>query len=60
MPAPKKKPLGKGIRWTEEDLDNLSEYTPDRQAEAIQYWRNNAEPEFVNLLDAEAEEVVDG
>lgn len=39
--------------WSDEDLDALSQVTPERQQEAAAWWRKNAPRRFKRLLDAE-------
>lgn len=56
MSDPPKKPLGKAIHWTEEDLDRLSRVTDTDVDHAVQVWRDTAPPEYRDLLDAATEE----
>ena len=39
--------------WTDEDLEALAQMTPERQAEAMAWWRQRAPGRFQNLLDAQ-------
>lgn len=53
-PKPKRKvPRGKALNWTDEDLDRLSQVTPEDIQQAAARWREAASPQYQNLLDAE-------
>jgi len=51
-PAPKVKPVGTHLNWTEADLDRLSDVTPEDQAAAKAFWRRQAPKPLRKLLDA--------
>jgi len=53
MAKQKRVPKGKALRWSEEDLDRLSEITPGDIERAREHWRANVPPMYRNLLDAE-------
>ncbi|HEY3265540.1 MAG TPA: hypothetical protein VGM37_01340 [Armatimonadota bacterium] len=50
-----KRPRGKAINWTDEEIAAMS--TPEAMMEAAEsaaeLWRQSASPEFADLLDAE-------
>lgn len=54
-PEEKRVPLGKGLGWTEEDIDRLAEITPQDIEEAKAAWRRDAPPWARELLDATEE-----
>ncbi len=49
-------PLGKPLDLSDEELDDLSEISPQDIAEAQAAWRRDAPPEFRDLLDAKPED----
>lgn len=51
--ADKKIPLGKPLKLTDEQLDQLAEVTPTDIEKAKVFWRTHAPEEFKTLLDAE-------
>lgn len=53
MAGPKRVPLGQPLQLTDEQLDQLAEVTPEDIEKAKAFWRNNAPPKFVTLLDAQ-------
>lgn len=53
MTPPKRVPLGKPLKLTPEQLDEMSKVTPADIVKAQQFWRQNAPKEFETLLDAQ-------
>lgn len=51
-PNKRRKPLGKAIRHTDEQLDELSQVTPADIEAAAALWRASVKPELRDLLDA--------
>ena len=56
MTTTKKVPLGKMLKFTPEQLDELAKVTPTDIVKAQEAWRNAAPKEFKTLLDAETVE----
>ena len=52
--AEKRVPLGKPLEWSDDDLDALSEVSPQDIPEAQGAWRRDAPPKLRDLLDATA------
>lgn len=50
----KKVPLGKAIRFSDEDLDQLSRVTPADIEKSKQAWKRTVPKEYKTLLDAES------
>lgn len=51
--APKRRvPLGKALKFTPKQLDDLSVVTPADIVKAQQFWQNNAPKRYKTLLDA--------
>ncbi len=48
-----KVPLGKPLKFTPEQLDELAKVTPTDIVKAQELWRSSAPKEFKTLLDAE-------
>jgi hypothetical protein len=53
---PKPKRPNPAPKWTEADLDKLTEITPADQDVAKKLWRERAPQAFKDLLDAETQE----
>lgn len=53
QPKKRRKPVGKSLRWTEQDRADLSEVKPADIKSAAEFWRAHAPPALRNLLDAE-------
>ena len=52
----RRKPRGKAVQWSDEDLDRLSAIGPDDVALAGDLWAEHAPSPLKRLLDAQAEE----
>lgn len=44
-------PQRRAIRWSDADIDKLSEITPQDIEESRAWWRRNADPQYRELLD---------
>jgi hypothetical protein len=53
MTTTKKVPLGKPLKFTPEQLDELAKVTPTDILKAQEAWRNAAPKKFKTLLDAQ-------
>jgi hypothetical protein len=49
---PKRKPLGKAIAWTDQDLAEMATITSSDIKAAVAMWRNAAPKRLAGLLDA--------
>jgi hypothetical protein len=54
--APKKKPLGVPLDWSDEDLDQLSQITGSDLKAANALWENKAPARLRTLLNADVQE----
>lgn len=52
MPDQKKVPLGKPLRLSDQQLDQMSQVTPLDIEKAAGFWRAHVSPRFRSLLDA--------
>lgn len=58
---PKRKvDLGPAIPWSDDDLDRLSQISPEDLEAGKALWRETAPPKLATLLDAEPVEDVSG
>jgi hypothetical protein len=53
MAKKKRVPMGRAIRWTEQEIDGFSQVTPGDIDDIRLLWRKYASPGFRNLIDAE-------
>lgn len=53
-PPKRKVPLGKALKFTPKQLDELSTVTPADILKAQQFWKEHAPKRYKNLLDAES------
>jgi hypothetical protein len=57
QPKPKKPvPLGRSLKLTPEQLDEMSKVTPANIVKVQRFWRDNAPSPFETLLDAQVVE----
>ena len=58
IPTPNKKrvPLGKPLKLTDKQLEEMATVTEADIIKAKELWRNSVPPEFKTLLDAQPEE----
>lgn len=54
----KRKPLGKPLPLTDDDLDRLAQVQPEEVERAADAWRDTVKGELKTLLDADDEELV--
>jgi hypothetical protein len=52
----KKKPLGKAIAWTDQDMADMAHITPADIKAAVALWRNAAPKRLAGLLDASVQQ----
>ena len=53
----KRKPLGKPLQLSDEDLDRLAQVTPEDIERAAEAWRDTVKGDAKTLLDADDEEL---
>lgn len=53
MAKKKRVPLGKAIRWTEEEIDEFSQVTPGDIDAMRLLWAKYASPKFKALIDSQ-------
>jgi hypothetical protein len=53
---PKRKPLGKAISWSDQDLQQMATITPADIKAAVALWRNAAPKRLAGLLDASVQQ----